>query len=40
MTEYHGINIDYSRDNLLTEYAKDMLMEFYSLDNEKSPQGL
>lgn len=32
------ISIDYERDNLLTEYARDMVMDFYAIDGEKSPQ--
>ena len=32
------IKIDYSRDDLLTDYAIGMLKDFYMHDNEKSPQ--
>jgi len=32
------IKIDYSKDNLLTDYAIGMLKDFYMHDNEKSPQ--
>ena len=32
------INIDYNRDSLLTSYAYDMLMDFYAIEGEKSPQ--
>lgn len=32
------IKIDYSRDNLLTDYAIGMLKDFYMHDGEKSPQ--
>jgi ribonucleoside-diphosphate reductase alpha chain len=32
------IHIDYSKDELLTDYAVGMLKDFYMLDHEKSPQ--
>ena len=32
------IKIDYTKDNLLTDYAIGMLKDFYMHDNEKSPQ--
>jgi ribonucleoside-diphosphate reductase alpha chain len=35
---YHGIEIDYQRDNLLTMQAKDLLRKFYMRDDESSPQ--
>ena len=36
---YKGlISIDYTKDNLLTDYAKDMIMDFYSIKGETSPQ--
>jgi ribonucleoside-diphosphate reductase alpha chain len=35
-----NIKIDLSRDELLTDYARDMLMDFYSMPSEKSPQEL
>jgi len=37
---YNDINIDYSKDALLTDYARDMLMDFYAIDGEKSPQEI
>ena len=36
--KYKGIEIDLSRDDLLTDYARDMVMDFYAVDGEKSPQ--
>lgn len=36
--KYKGIEIDLSRDDLLTDYARDMVMDFYAVDSEKSPQ--
>ena len=38
--EYFGITIVPERDELLTDYARGMLMDFYSIDGEKSPQEL
>jgi ribonucleoside-diphosphate reductase alpha chain len=36
---YKGlININYDKDNLLTDYAKDMIMDFYAIKGETSPQ--
>ncbi len=32
------IEIDTTRDSLLTDYARDMIMDFYALENETSPQ--
>ena len=32
------IQIDKSRDSLLTDYARDMIMDFYALEGETSPQ--
>jgi ribonucleoside-diphosphate reductase alpha chain len=40
MTKYYNIEIDYDKDKLLTDYARDMLLEFYSVPGEKSPQEL
>ena len=34
------IKIDYSKDELLTDYARNMIMEFYAKPGEKSPQGV
>lgn len=38
MTQYNGIEIDYSRDSLLEEFGLTLLKEKYLKDNEKSPQ--
>lgn len=35
-----GLKLDYTRDALLTPFAFDMLMEFYGLDYETSPQEM
>ncbi len=32
------IQIDLSRDELLTDYARDMIMDFYAVEGETSPQ--
>ena len=32
------IEIDTTRDSLLTDYARDMIMDFYALEGETSPQ--
>ena len=32
------IQIDTTRDGLLTDYARDMIMDFYAIDGETSPQ--
>jgi len=32
------IEIDYNKDNLLTDYARDMIMDFYAIEGETSPQ--
>ena len=37
-TQLYGIEIDYSRDNLLTDFAKKLLAPYYMLESEKSPQ--
>lgn len=38
-TNYKNIiQIDTSRDSLLTDYARDMIMDFYALEGETSPQ--
>jgi ribonucleoside-diphosphate reductase alpha chain len=34
------INIDYDRDSLLTDYAVDMIMDFYAQEGDKSPQDV
>lgn len=34
----YGIEIDYSRDNLLTDFAKKLLKPYYMLKSETSPQ--
>lgn len=36
--EYLGITIDYSRDNLLTDFARNLLKDFYMKEGEASPQ--
>ena len=38
MTQYNGIEIDYSRDDLLEEFGLTLLKEKYLKNNEKSPQ--
>lgn len=38
MFNYHGITIDYSRDQRLDEFAHNLLREFYMLPSESSPQ--
>lgn len=35
-----NIKIDYKRDELLAEYSRDMLMDFYAKEGEKSPQDV
>jgi hypothetical protein len=32
------VEIDYDRDNLLTDYAVGMLKDFYMIESEQSPQ--
>jgi ribonucleoside-diphosphate reductase alpha chain len=34
------MKVDYSKDNLLAEYAKDMVMDFYSRSSDTSPQDV
>lgn len=36
--KYYDIEIDLEKDKLLTDYAFDMVLEFYAKDNETSPQ--
>ena len=36
--KYYDIEIDLTKDSLLTDYAKDMIMEFYAKGGEESPQ--
>lgn len=36
--DYHDIRIDLSKDDLLTDYAKDMILDFYAQKGETSPQ--
>ena len=36
--DYHGIDIDLSRDSLLSEQAQMLLRDYYMLPEEKSPQ--
>lgn len=36
--DYYGIKIDLEKDKLLTDYAIDMILEFYSCEGETSPQ--
>ena len=38
MESYHGINIDYSRDDLLSEQAMRLLEDYYMRPGETSPQ--
>lgn len=38
MTAYLGIEIDYSRDNLLDDHGIKLLRDFYMQDGEQSPQ--
>ena len=38
MELYHGINIDYSRDDLLSEQAMRLLEDYYMRPDENSPQ--
>jgi len=38
--DYFGITIVPERDELLTDYARGMLMDFYSINGETSPQEL
>ena len=35
---YHGIDLDLSRDSLLSEQAMQLLKDYYMLPNEQSPQ--
>ena len=35
-----NIKINYERDNNLADYSRDMLMDFYAKDGEKSPQDI
>lgn len=36
--DYYNIKIDLNKDALLTDYARDMILEFYAKDGEDSPQ--
>ncbi len=36
--DYNNIKIDLNRDSLLTDYAQDMILEFYAKEGETSPQ--
>ena len=36
--ECYGITIDLDRDNLLTDFSKNLLRDYYMNDNEESPQ--
>ena len=36
--DYYNIKIDLNKDALLTDYAKDMILEFYAKEGEESPQ--
>lgn len=36
--ECYGITIDFNRDNLLTDFSKNLLRDYYMNDNEESPQ--
>jgi ribonucleoside-diphosphate reductase alpha chain len=36
--DYYKIKIDLNKDELLTDYAKDMILEFYAKEGETSPQ--
>ena len=36
--DYYDIKIDLSKDDLLTDYAKDMILDFYAEKGEISPQ--
>lgn len=36
--DYYDIRIDLSKDDLLTDYAKDMILDFYAQEGETSPQ--
>ena len=36
--DYYGIEIDLSRDNNLTEFSKNLLRDYYMIENENSSQ--
>ena len=38
--KYKGINIDLERDSLLADYSRGMLLDFYAIDGEDSPQKI
>jgi len=38
LKDYYGIKIDLSKDEKLTEFALNLLKDYYVLDSEKSPQ--
>lgn len=37
-TDYNGINIDYSKDELLDDFSLNLLKDYYMQEYEKSPQ--